>query len=144
MTGVTIPKGKKHGRKRLAYALEEVEKHLELFSGTQPMVILTEDGPYRPKITQGVVRAVIGVAAFAGLREGEIRGQWWEDDEEAILNIRRSVWRTHVKDETKTHEDDEEPESCLSLCPFGSYSMPSNRKTLRAGCSRIRSVGHWI
>jgi hypothetical protein len=24
MTGVTIPKGKKHGRKRLAYALEEV------------------------------------------------------------------------------------------------------------------------
>ena len=25
MTGVTIPKGKKHGRKRLAYALEEVE-----------------------------------------------------------------------------------------------------------------------
>ncbi len=35
MTGVTIPKGKKHGRKRLAYTLEEVEKHLELFSGTE-------------------------------------------------------------------------------------------------------------
>jgi hypothetical protein len=42
MTGVTIPKGKRHGRKRLAYALEEVEKHLELFSGTEPIVILTE------------------------------------------------------------------------------------------------------
>ena len=109
MTGVTIPKGKKHGRNRLAYTLEEVEKHLELFSGTEPIVISREDGPYTPEITQGIVRAVIGVAALAGLREGEIRGQWWEDDEEDILNIRRSVWRTHLKDETKTHEDDEDP-----------------------------------
>lgn len=109
MTGVTIPKGKKHGRKRLAYSLEEVEKHLELFSGSEPIVISTEDGPYTPDISQAVVRAVIGVAAFAGLREGEIRGQWWEDDEGGILNIRRSVWRTHVKYETKTHEDEEDP-----------------------------------
>lgn len=109
MTGVTIPKGKRHGRKRLAYPLEEVEKHLELFSGTEPMVIITEDGQYTPEITQAVVRAIIGVAAFAGLREGEIRGQWWEDDEGDVLNIRRSVWRTHVKEETKTHEDDEDP-----------------------------------
>ena len=109
MTGVSIPKGKKHGRKRLAYTLEEVQKHLELFSGTEPIVILTEDGPYTPRITQGVVRALIGVAAFAGLRAGEIRGQWWEDDDGDVLNIRRSVWRTHLKDETKTHEDDEDP-----------------------------------
>jgi hypothetical protein len=118
MTGVTIPKGKRHGRKRLAYALEEVEKHLELFSGTGPMMILTEDGPYTPEITQGVVRAVIGVAAFTGLREGEIRGQWWEDDEEEILDIRRSVWRTHVKDETKTHKDDEDPGVVLIIEPL--------------------------
>ena len=48
MTGVTIPKGKKHGRKRLAYTLEEVEQHLELFSGIEPMVIPTEDGPGTP------------------------------------------------------------------------------------------------
>ena len=109
MTGVYIPKGKRHGRKRLAYTLEEVEKHLELFSGTGPIVISTEDGPYTPEITQRVVRAVIGVAAFGGLREGEIRGQWWEDDDGDVLNIRRSVWRTHLKDETKTHEDDEDP-----------------------------------
>jgi hypothetical protein len=109
MTGVSIPKGKKHGRKRLAYALGEVEKHLELFSGTEPLVILTEDGPYTPEIDQGVVRAAIGVATFAGLREGEIRGQWWEDDDGDVLNIRRSVWRTHLKDETKTHEDDDDP-----------------------------------
>jgi hypothetical protein len=26
-----------------------------------------------------------------------------------VLNIRRSVWRTHLKDETKTHEDEEDP-----------------------------------
>jgi integrase len=109
MTGVTIPKDKKHGRNRLAYTLEEIEKHLELFSGTGPIVIPTEDGPYTPEISQGVVRAVVGVAAFAGLREGEIRGQWWEDDDGDILNIRRSVWRTHLKDETKTHEDEEDP-----------------------------------
>ena len=109
MTGVTIPKGKRHGRKRLAYALEEVEKHLELFSGTEPLVIPGEDDPYTPSISQPVVRAIIGVAAFAGLRKGEIRGQWWEDDEGEVLNIRRSVWRTHLKGETKTHEDEEYP-----------------------------------
>jgi hypothetical protein len=82
------------------------------------MMILTEDGPYTPEITQGVVRAVIGVAAFTGLREGEIRGQWWEDDEEEILDIRRSVWRTHVKDETKTHKDDEDPGVVLIIEPL--------------------------
>ncbi len=109
MTGVSIPKGKKHGRKRLAYSLEEVERHLELFSGSEPIVIPTEDGPYTSATSQAVVRAVIGVATFAGLRLGEIRGQWWEDDEGEILNIRRSVWRTHLKDETKTHEDEEDP-----------------------------------
>jgi len=109
MTGVTIPKGKKHGRRRLAYTLEEVEQHLELFSGIKPMVIPTEDGPYTPEISQRVVRAAIGVAAFAGLRHGEVRGQWWEDDDEEVLHIRRSVWRTHLNDETKTHEDDEDP-----------------------------------
>lgn len=56
-----------------------------------------------------LIRAIIGVAAFAGLREGEVRRQWWEDDEGHILNIRRSVWRTHVKYETKTHEDEDDP-----------------------------------
>jgi integrase len=109
MTGVTIPKGKRHGRKRHAYSLQEVEKHLELFSGRAPIVISTDDGPYTPEVSQGVVRAVIGVAAFAGLREGEIRGQWWEDDDGDVLNIRRSVWRTHLNYETKTHEDEDDP-----------------------------------
>jgi hypothetical protein len=26
-----------------------------------------------------------------------------------VLNIRRSMWRTHLNDETKTHEDDDDP-----------------------------------
>ena len=46
-------------------------KHLELFSSAEPLFILTEGGPYTPQITQGVIRAAIGVAAFAGLREGD-------------------------------------------------------------------------
>jgi integrase len=90
MTGVTIPKGKKHGRRRLAYSPDEVEAHLEAFA----------DDP--------LVKAIIGTGAFAGLREGEIRGLWVEDDEGHLLNIRRSVWRTIVKD-TKTEEDEDDP-----------------------------------
>jgi hypothetical protein len=42
------------------------------------------------------VRAVIGVAVSAGLRQGEIRGIWWEDDDGEVLNIRRSVWARWV------------------------------------------------
>ena len=118
MTGVTIPKGKKHGRKRLAYTLEEVGKHLELFSGMEPVVISTDDGPYTPEISQCLIKAVIGVAAFAGLRKGEIRGQWWEDDDGDILTIRRSVWRSHLKYETKTHEDDEDPGVVPIIAPL--------------------------
>jgi integrase len=109
MQGVSIPKGKKHGRKRLTYSLTEIEQHLDLFK-RDPILILNEDGStYAPEISAGVIRAVIGVAAFAGLREGEIRGLWWQDDELSVLNIRRSVWRSFVLDETKTHEDEDDP-----------------------------------
>ena len=108
MQGVSIPKGKKHGRKRLNYSLVEIEQHLDLFKN-EPILIVNADGStYAPEISSGVIRAVIGVAAFAGLREGEIRGLWWEDDELSVLNIRRSVWRSFV-DETKTHEDEDDP-----------------------------------
>jgi hypothetical protein len=36
--------------------------------------ISTEDVPYTPEISQGVVRGVICVAAFAGLRQGKSEG----------------------------------------------------------------------
>jgi len=108
MGGVSIPKGKKHGRKRLAYSLEEIEQHLELFSTDNPLVITREDGTvYSPELSAKVVRAVIGTASLAALREGELRGLWWEDDDGDVLNIQRSVWRSHLKD-TKTGEDEED------------------------------------
>jgi len=108
MQGVSIPKGKKHGRKRLAYSLEEIEQHLELFSTEKPLVVERKGNvAYRPEISTKIIRAVIGTAAFAGLREGELRGLWWDDDDGHALNIQRSVWRTRVKD-TKTGEDEED------------------------------------
>lgn len=105
---VSVPNGKKHGRKRLAYTLEEAEMHLELFSGDSISVRGQDGSVYTPEISAATVRALIAVATFAGLRLGEIRGLWWEDDEDDRLTIRRSVWRTQVKD-TKTHEDEENP-----------------------------------
>lgn len=106
-TGVRIPKGKKHGRRRLAYSLEEILRHLELFSGDR-IVVRTEDGPYTPTISAGMVRAIIGVTGFAGLRKGEIRGLWWDDDRGDVLAICRSMWRSTLKN-TKTDEDIDDP-----------------------------------
>ncbi len=48
-------------------------------------------------------RTVCGVAAFAGLRESEIRGLQRSDYDGNYLNVRRSVWRVHVG-ATKTPE----------------------------------------
>lgn len=48
-------------------------------------------------------RTAVAVAAFTGLREGEIRGLRWPDYTGEQLHVRRSVWRTHVG-ETKTDE----------------------------------------
>jgi integrase len=129
-TGVRVPKGKKHGRKRLAYSLEEILKHLELFS-EDPLVvprrlprkrktnrrlrkrIAGELAPdtgdcHLPRISASVVRAILGAAAFAGLRKGEVRGLWWDDDRIDSLAICRSVWNSTVKD-TKTEENVDDP-----------------------------------
>src|SRR6266850_2635447 len=48
-------------------------------------------------------RSAVAVAAFTGLREGEIRGLRWEDFTGDTLNVRRSIWRTHVH-EPKTEK----------------------------------------
>jgi len=106
-TGVRIPKGKKHGRQRLAYSLEEILTHLQLFK-TDPIVILNDDGPYTPDVRADIVRAVIGVTAFAGLRRGEVRGLWWNDDGGDLLSICRSMWHSTLKN-TKTEEDTDDP-----------------------------------
>jgi integrase len=48
-------------------------------------------------------RTACAVAAFAGLRESEIRGLQWPDYTGEFLHVRRSLWRTHVG-QTKTAE----------------------------------------
>jgi integrase len=106
-TGVRIPKGKKHGRKRLAYSLEEILKHLQLFN-SDSIVIINKEGPHTPEVGAGIVRAVIGVTAFAGLRRGEVRGLWWDDDGGDLLSICPSMWHSTLKN-TKTEEDVDEP-----------------------------------
>ena len=106
-TGVRVPKGRKHGRKRLAYSLEEILRHLDLFS-RDPVLISTEEGTYKPQISAGTVRAIIGVTGFGGLRLGEVRGLWWDDDREDVLAICRSMWRSTLKN-TKTVEDVDDP-----------------------------------
>jgi integrase len=55
------------------------------------------------KVLREPARTVVGVAAFAGLRESEIRGLQPSDYDGDILNVRRAVWRVHVG-QTKTPE----------------------------------------
>jgi integrase len=104
------PKGKKHGRKTHAYSLEEIQKHLKVFAGDGDITIKMEDGTdYVPEISRKMVRGLIGVAAYAGLRQGEIRGLWADDDLGDVLHIKRTVWGTSLNEQTKTGEDDEDP-----------------------------------
>jgi integrase len=55
------------------------------------------------KLVDEPARTVCAVAAFAGLRESEIRGLQRSDYDGQSLHVRRAVWRTHVGD-TKTVE----------------------------------------
>jgi hypothetical protein len=110
----------------------------------EPVVISTNDAPYTPEISQRLIKAVIGVAAFAGLRKGEIRGQWWEDDDGDILNIRRSVWRSHLKYETKTYEDDEDPGVVPIIAPLRLVLDAIKPENASAGCYPTRLTVLWI
>lgn len=105
-----IPKGKKHGRKTYAYSLREIQNHLSVFAGSDPINVIEEDGEeYIATISRAMVRSLIGVAGYAGLRQGEIRGLMIDDDHDNVLIIQRSIWETTVNDETKTGEDNTEP-----------------------------------
>jgi integrase len=50
-------------------------------------------------------RTVVAVAAFTGMREGEIRGLCWPDYTGTTLHVQRAVWRTFV-DDTKTDDSE--------------------------------------
>lgn len=107
---VLTPKGKRRGRKTHAYSLAEILQHFTAFAGDAPLIVENEDETqYEATISRTMVRALIGVAAYAGLRQGEIRGLWADDDFGDHLLIRRSVWETTLKDRSKTGEDDVEP-----------------------------------
>jgi site-specific recombinase XerD len=107
---VVTPKGRKHGRKTHAYSLAEIQQHFKVFAGDTDIAIRLDDGSLHVSETsRATVRALIGVTAFAGLRQGEIRGLWADDDLGDVLHIRRTVWGTSLKEQTKTGEDDDEP-----------------------------------
>jgi len=43
-------------------------------------------------------QVAIGLAFFAGLRPGEVRGARWEDYNSKTLTVKQSVWRKHTTD----------------------------------------------
>lgn len=76
-------------------------------------------------------RTVCAVAAFSGLRKGEIMGLRWEDYTGEELYVRRAVWRTYIG-ETKTA-------SSTAPVPV----IPALRRVLDAHRRRTTSTG-WI
>jgi integrase len=72
---ISIPRGSQSGQ-TYAYSLEEIEQILRLLP--EP------------------AKTAFAVAAFAGMREGEIRGLDWLDYDGDTLTVARSVWRKHV------------------------------------------------
>jgi integrase len=107
---ILTPKGRKRGRKTVAYSLDEIQQHLKVFAGDEEITSTLEDGRvYVSNTSRAVVRALIGTAAFAGLHQGEIRGLWADDYLGDVLYIRRTIWGTSLKEQTKTGEDEEEP-----------------------------------
>lgn len=70
-----VPRGKA-SKETYAYSLAEVKKMLSILTGPE--------------------RAVVAVAAFTGLRRGEIKGLQLADYDGQILTVRRSIWKRHV------------------------------------------------
>jgi len=79
---VVLPKGKPAGETH-AYSLEEI---------TQMLKVLPE-----PAST------IVAVAAFTGVRKGELRGFLWENYEGEQVLISQSIWRGHAL-EPKTRQ----------------------------------------
>jgi integrase len=75
MRETLLPKGKPMANGR-AYTLKEVQTML--------------------KVLGEPARTCVLVAALTGLRQSEIRGLRWEDYDGKTIQVRRSVWRTHV------------------------------------------------
>jgi integrase len=80
MRETMLPKGKPMESRR-AYTLAEIQSMLKVLGEPERTAVL--------------------LAALTGLRMSEIRGLRWEDYDGETIQVRRSVWRTHVG-ETKT------------------------------------------
>lgn len=122
--GVSVPKGRAHGRSTRFYSLEEIERALS---------ILPEPA-----------RTVVAVAGFTGLREGEIRGLRWEDYDAGEFRIQRTVWRVHVQAKTKTGEDAEAPGIVPVILPLrelltGLMTTKTAASGLRPSASALRA-----
>ena len=63
------------------------------------------------------------MAAFSGLRHGEIRGLKWEDITDTEISVSRNVWGRHIG-ETKT-EDSQAP---VPLLPILRTALAAHRK----------------
>jgi integrase len=74
--GTRIPCNAREPAETYAYNLTQICRVLEFL-------------PLLPK-------AAVATAAFAGLREGELRGLEWEDYAGDVLSVNRSIWRTVV------------------------------------------------
>jgi integrase len=72
---ISIPRGSQ-SKQTYAYSLEETQQILRLIP--EP------------------AKTAFAVGAFAGLREGEIRGLDWIDYDGDTLTVARSIWRKHV------------------------------------------------
>lgn len=73
MQGVSIPRTARESEDTHAYSLEEITRML--------MVLPPRDA------------ALVGLAGFAGLRRGEIRGLWWESYDGKTVQVRQSMWQ---------------------------------------------------
>jgi integrase len=71
----SVPKGKA-SKDTYAYSLPEIRKMLNVLLGPE--------------------RTVVAVAAFTGLRRGELRGLRLSDYDGEFLTVRQSIWRRHV------------------------------------------------
>jgi integrase len=71
----SVPKGKA-SKETYAYSLKEIRMMLNVLLGAE--------------------RTIVAVAAFTGLRRGELRGLRLSDYDGEVLKIQRSVWKKHV------------------------------------------------
>jgi integrase len=78
MRNARIPTGLASSAETSAYELPLIEKILALAE------------------LDGTARLALAVAAFTGLRKGEIRGLMWADYRNNELRVSRSVWNKHI------------------------------------------------